>query len=54
MPGTNQTVNFIVVEDHTNAALVRLIHPLAGKTIRIKAKILHIRDAKPEELPPST
>ena len=53
MPGTNQTVNFVVVEDHTNAALVRLIHPLAGRTIHIKAKILTVREAKPEELPPT-
>jgi FKBP-type peptidyl-prolyl cis-trans isomerase SlyD len=51
MPGSNQTVNFVVIEDHVNVALVRLIHPLAGRTIHIKTKILQVRDAKPEELP---
>jgi FKBP-type peptidyl-prolyl cis-trans isomerase SlyD len=50
MPGTNQTVNFVVVEDRVNDVMVRLIHPLAGKTIHIKAKILGLRQATEEEL----
>jgi FKBP-type peptidyl-prolyl cis-trans isomerase 2 len=29
---------------------VRVIHPLAGKTIHVKAKIIGVRDARPEEL----
>jgi FKBP-type peptidyl-prolyl cis-trans isomerase 2 len=50
MPGTNQTVNFVIVEDRVNDIKVRLIHPLAGKTIHIKAKILALRDATAEEM----
>jgi FKBP-type peptidyl-prolyl cis-trans isomerase SlyD len=50
MPGTNQTVNFVVLEDRVNDIKVRLIHPLAGKTIHIKAKILAVRLATEEEL----
>ena len=50
MPGTNQTVNFVILEDRANDIKVRLIHPLAGKTIHIKAKILSLRDATPEEM----
>jgi len=49
MPGTNQTVNFVVVEDRVNDVQVRLIHPLAGKTIHIKAKVIGVRQATPEE-----
>ncbi len=50
LPGTTQTVNFVVIEENTNDTVVRLIHPLAGKKIRIKAKIIALREAKPEEL----
>ena len=50
LPGTNQTVNMVVVEDRVNDVQVRLIHPLAGKTIHIKAKILNLRDATAEEM----
>ncbi|MBW2276520.1 MAG: FKBP-type peptidyl-prolyl cis-trans isomerase [Deltaproteobacteria bacterium] len=50
MPGTNQTVNFVIVEDRVNDIQVRLIHPLAGKTIHIKTKIIGLRDATPEEI----
>lgn len=50
LPGTNQTVNFAIVEDRLNEILVRLIHPLAGKTIHIKASVVSVRDATPEEI----
>jgi FKBP-type peptidyl-prolyl cis-trans isomerase 2 len=50
MPGTNQLVNFVVLEDRANDVKVRLIHPLAGKTIHIKAKVEGLREATPEEL----
>jgi FKBP-type peptidyl-prolyl cis-trans isomerase SlyD len=50
LPGTNQTVNFAIVEDRINEILVRLIHPLAGKTIHIKAQVVSVRDATPAEL----
>ncbi|MFO8072527.1 MAG: FKBP-type peptidyl-prolyl cis-trans isomerase [Polyangia bacterium] len=50
MPGTNQTVNFSVLEDRVNDIKVRLIHPLAGKVIHIKAKVLDVRDATSEEM----
>ena len=53
MPGTNQTVNFVVLEDRVNDVLVRLIHPLAGKKIHIKAKIVGVRNATPEEMGPN-
>ena len=44
MPGTNQTVNFVVTENIGDEVTVRLIHPLAGKTIHVKTKLLEIRD----------
>lgn len=50
MPGTNQTVNMVVVEDRVSDVQVRLIHPLAGKTIHIKAKIVGLREATEEEM----
>jgi FKBP-type peptidyl-prolyl cis-trans isomerase SlyD len=50
MPGTNQTVNFVVTENLGEEVVVRLIHPLAGKTIHIKSKILEVREPTPEEL----
>jgi len=50
LPGTNQTVSFAIVEDRVNDVKVRLIHPLAGKTIHIKASVVSVRDATPEEL----
>ncbi len=50
LPGTNQTVNFAIVEDRINEILVRLIHPLAGKTIHIKAQVVSVRDATPAEM----
>jgi FKBP-type peptidyl-prolyl cis-trans isomerase SlyD len=52
MPGTNQTVNFVVTENLGEEVTVRLIHPLAGKTIHIKAKVLGVREATAEELKP--
>jgi len=39
-----QPVNFALVEVHDNDVLARLIHPLAGRTIHIKAKVLAVRD----------
>jgi len=50
LPGTGQQVIFAILEDRVNDITVRLIHPLAGKTIQIKAKIESIREASPEEI----
>jgi FKBP-type peptidyl-prolyl cis-trans isomerase 2 len=50
LAGNNQTINMVVLEDRVSSIKVRVIHPLAGKTIHVKAKILGVRDAKPEEL----
>ncbi|MCP4676503.1 MAG: hypothetical protein GY854_13515 [Deltaproteobacteria bacterium] len=44
MPGTSQTVNFVITENLGEEVVVKLIHPLAGKTINIKAKILDVSD----------
>ncbi|MCP4601137.1 MAG: hypothetical protein GY847_11535 [Proteobacteria bacterium] len=52
MPGTNQTVNFVITENLGDEVVVRLIHPLAGKTICTNIKIVEVRDAKPEEAGP--
>jgi FKBP-type peptidyl-prolyl cis-trans isomerase 2 len=41
----NQMIKFAVLEDRTNDVLVRLIPPLAGKTLRIKVKVLDVKDA---------
>lgn len=51
MPGTNQTVNFVVTENLGEEVVVRLIHPLAGKTIIVKAKILDVRLPTPNVKP---
>jgi FKBP-type peptidyl-prolyl cis-trans isomerase SlpA len=45
VPGTDQPVNFVVTENLADQVIVRLIHPLAGKTIHIKAKVLKIEEA---------
>jgi FKBP-type peptidyl-prolyl cis-trans isomerase 2 len=50
LAGNSQTINMVVLEDRIDAIKVRVIHPLAGKTIHVKAKILSVRDARPEEL----
>ncbi len=50
LPGLGQQVCFAILEDRINDVKVRLIHPLAGKTIHIKAKINGVRDATPQEL----
>ena len=44
MRGTNQTVNFVVTENLGDQIVVRLVHPLAGKTINIKAKVLEVKE----------
>lgn len=44
MAGNNQTVKMCVLENHPEDVKVRLIHPLAGKTICIKAKVVEIAD----------
>ena len=49
MRGTNQTVNFVVTEIKADEVVVRLVHPLAGKTINVKAKILEVREPLPGE-----
>lgn len=41
----NQVIKFAVLEDRLNEVLVRLIPPLAGKTLKIKAKIADVKDA---------
>lgn len=43
LPG-NQQVKFAVLEDRTNEVLVRLIPPLAGKTLKIKAKVTDVKE----------
>jgi FKBP-type peptidyl-prolyl cis-trans isomerase 2 len=50
LAGNNQTIELVVVEDRVNTIKVRVIHPLAGKTIHVKSKIIGVRDALPEEL----
>ena len=49
MRGTNQTVNFIVTENLADEVVVRLVHPLAGKTIQVKAKVIEVREPLPGE-----
>jgi FKBP-type peptidyl-prolyl cis-trans isomerase 2 len=44
MPGTDQPVKFIVTENLADQVIVRLIHPLAGKTIHVHAKILDVEE----------
>ena len=44
MPNSDQTVKFVVLENMGEKVKVRLIHPLAGKTIHIQAKILSVTD----------
>ncbi len=44
MKGTTQTVNFVVTENLADQIVVRLVHPLAGKTIKVKAKILDVKE----------
>jgi FKBP-type peptidyl-prolyl cis-trans isomerase SlpA len=50
LPNSDQTVRFIVIENLSDKAVVRLIHPLAGKTLHIQAKILEVTDAPIAEL----
>ena len=42
LPNADDTVKFIVMENLADKVVVRLIHPLAGKTLHIQAKILGI------------
>jgi len=49
LPGTNQTVNFVVTENLGEQVVVRLIHPLAGKTIHVKSRVLDVREPTAEE-----
>ncbi len=41
----NQVIQFAVLEDRPSEVLVRLIPPLAGKTLVVKAKIIDVKDA---------
>ncbi|MBN2804940.1 MAG: FKBP-type peptidyl-prolyl cis-trans isomerase [Deltaproteobacteria bacterium] len=41
----NQIIQFAVLEDRPTEVLVRLIPPLAGKTLKVKAKVLDVKDA---------
>ncbi len=43
-PGTNQTVKFVILEDLQENVKVRLIHPLAGKSIHIKVKVIAVEE----------
>jgi FKBP-type peptidyl-prolyl cis-trans isomerase SlpA len=49
LPNSDQTVKFIVTENLADKVIVRLIPPLAGKTLHIQAKILEITDAPTED-----
>ena len=44
MPNSDQTIKFVVLENMGDKVKVRLIHPLAGKTIHIQAKVLSVTD----------
>jgi FKBP-type peptidyl-prolyl cis-trans isomerase SlyD len=44
LPNSDQTVKFVILENLGDDVTVRLIHPLAGKTIHIEAKILEVAD----------
>lgn len=44
MPNSDHTVKFVIVENLGDKVKVRLIHPLAGKTIHIQAKVLSVDD----------
>jgi len=50
MAGGIGNVSFEIVEDRLNDVLVRFIHPLAGKTIHMKVKVLDTRPATAKEL----
>lgn len=49
LKGNVGEVTFEVLEDRVNDVLVRFIHPLAGKTIHAKIKVLTCRPATAEE-----
>lgn len=50
LPNSDQTVKFVVTENLADEVMVRLIHPLAGKTIHIDAKILEVGESpEPDE-----
>ena len=49
LPNSDQTVKFIIIENLSDKVMVRLIHPLAGKTLHIQAKILELTDAPTED-----
>jgi FKBP-type peptidyl-prolyl cis-trans isomerase 2 len=44
VPQNDETVKFIVTENLGDKVVVRLIHPLAGKTLRILAKVLRVEN----------
>lgn len=50
MPNSDQTVRFIVIESLADKAVVRLIHPLAGKTLHIQVKIIEVSEVPLEIL----
>ena len=50
LPNADQTVRFIVIENLADKAIVRLIHPLAGKTLHIQVKIIEVTEAPIEDL----
>jgi FKBP-type peptidyl-prolyl cis-trans isomerase SlyD len=45
---TGSSVNFTVIEVADDSVKVRLNHPLAGKDIHFKVKILEVSEADPE------
>ncbi len=46
VPHSDETVKFVVVENLGEKVVVRLIHPLADKTLRISAKIVRVEDSE--------
>ncbi len=49
MPG-GQPVHIVIGEVTEDTVKVRYVHPLAGQSLKVKVKILEVREAKKEEL----
>lgn len=49
LPG-GQKINLVVDAADTEQVTVRMVHPLAGQTVRMSVKVLSVRDATPAEL----
>ena len=46
-------INGVVIDVTPAEVIMDFNHPLAGKDVRFKGKILEVRDATPEELQPA-